>query len=287
MRQRGWRRSDCGILLGIDENLFSLPDESACSFPHPFFFFRLFFMSIVLQTEELTKKFSKLLAVDRLNLCLKKGTITALLGGNGAGKTTTLSMLLGLLKPTSGKIELFGHDFIRDRFSVLGRMNFSSPYVDLPQRLTVRENLSVYGRLYGVNDVPGRIEELVEEFRLENFLDSRLRRLSSGQKTRVSLAKSMINRPEFLLLDEPTASLDPETTGWIRDLLDHYCKKRNATILFASHDMREVELLCDEVLLLSQGKLVEQGSPRELLSKYDHGTLEEVFLQVSKQSARE
>lgn len=228
-----------------------------------------------------------MLAVDRLNLRLEKGSITALLGGNGAGKTTTLSMLLGLLKPSSGMIELFGENFIDNRFSVLGRMNFSSPYVDLPQRLTVRQNLSVYGRLYGVKNVSRRIDELVAEFRLEDLLDRRLRRLSSGQKTRVSLAKSMINRPEFLLLDEPTASLDPETTGWIRDLLDRYRKESGATILFASHDMREVELLCDEVLLLSQGKLVEKGSPRELLSKYDHQTLEEVFLQVSKQGGEE
>ena len=244
-------------------------------------------MSTVLQTTDLTKEFSQVLAVDRLNLRLEKGSITALLGGNGAGKTTTLSMLLGLLKPSSGMIELFGENFIDNRFSVLGRMNFSSPYVDLPQRLTVRQNLSVYGRLYGVKNVSRRIDELVAEFRLEDLLDRRLRRLSSGQKTRVSLAKSMINRPEFLLLDEPTASLDPETTSWIRDLLDQYRKESGATILFASHDMREVELLCDDVLLLRQGKLVEKGSPRELLSKYDHQTLEEVFLQVSKQGGEE
>ena len=244
-------------------------------------------MNTVLQTTDLTKEFSQVLAVDRLNLRLEKGSITALLGGNGAGKTTTLSMLLGLLKPSSGMIELFGENFIDNRFSVLGRMNFSSPYVDLPQRLTVRENLAVYGRLYGVGEVSRRIGELVEEFRLQDLLDRKVRRLSSGQKTRVSLAKSMINRPEFLLLDEPTASLDPETTAWIRDLLDQYRKETGATILFASHDMREVELLCDEVLLLSRGRLVEKGPPRELLSKYDHQTLEEVFLQVSHQGEGE
>lgn len=244
-------------------------------------------MSTVLQTKDLTKKFAQVLAVERLNMSLEKGSITALLGGNGAGKTTTLSMLLGLLKPTSGVIELFGENFIDNRFAVLGRMNFSSPYVDLPQRLTVRENLTVYGKLYGVENISERIDELVEGFKLEEFLDRRLRRLSSGQKTRVSLAKSMINRPEFLLLDEPTASLDPETTSWIRELLDQYRKQSGATILFASHDMREVELLCDEVLLLRQGKLVEKGSPRELLSKYDHKTLEEVFLQVSKQGGQQ
>ena len=244
-------------------------------------------MTVVLRTQDLTKKFSSILAVDGLSMHLEEGSITALLGGNGAGKTTTLSMLLGLLKPTSGKIELFGHDFIANRFAVLARMNFSSPYVDLPQRLTVRENLSVYARLYGVRNVSARITEVVKEFRLESFADRRLRKLSSGQKTRVSLAKAMINRPEFLLLDEPTASLDPDTTSWIRELLDSYRRQSGATILFASHDMREVELLCDEAILLRQGKLVERGTPRSLLEKYGHKTLEEVFLQVSRSGSGE
>lgn len=244
-------------------------------------------MTVVLRTQDLTKKFSSILAVDGLSMHLEEGSITALLGGNGAGKTTTLSMLLGLLKPTSGKIELFGHDFIANRFAVLARMNFSSPYVDLPQRLTVRENLSVYARLYGVRNVSARITEVVKEFRLESFADRRLRKLSSGQKTRVSLAKAMINRPEFLLLDEPTASLDPDTTSWIRELLDSYRRQSGATILFASHDMREVELLCDEAILLRQGKLVERGTPRSLLAKYGHKTLEEVFLQVSRSGSGE
>ncbi|MEC7801896.1 MAG: ABC transporter ATP-binding protein, partial [Verrucomicrobiota bacterium] len=171
-------------------------------------------MNAILQTENLTKQFSSILAVDSISFQLNQGSITAILGGNGAGKTTTLSMLLGLLEPTSGSINLFGRDFIKDRYSVLGRMNFSSPYVDLPQRLTVRENLTVYAKLYGVENVRGRIMQVSEEFRLGNLLDRRVRKLSSGQKTRVSLAKSMINRPEFLLLDEPTASLDPDTTSW-------------------------------------------------------------------------
>ncbi len=166
-------------------------------------------------------------------------------------------------------------------------MNFSSPYVDLPQRLTVRENLSVYARLYGVRDVGERIEEVVEQLRLESFLDRRLRKLSSGQKTRVSLAKAMINRPEFLLLDEPTASLDPDTTSWIREFLDSYRRDRGATILFASHDMREVELLCDEVILLRRGKCVESGTPQSLLDKYDHERLEEVFIQVNRSGGAE
>jgi ABC-2 type transport system ATP-binding protein len=161
-------------------------------------------------------------------------------------------------------------------------MNFSSPYVDLPQRLTVRENLTVYAKLYGVKNVRERIALVSEEFRLSELLDRRVRKLSSGQKTRVSLAKAMINRPDFLLLDEPTASLDPDTTAWIRDFLMKYRDEQGATILFASHDMREVELLCDEVLLMRRGKLVEKGSPEALLRKHDRDNLEQVFLDVSR-----
>jgi ABC-2 type transport system ATP-binding protein len=243
-------------------------------------------LKTILQTESLTKKFSSVLAVDSLSFSLKQGSITALLGGNGAGKTTTLSMLLGLLQPTSGVISLFGNDFIKDRYSVLGRMNFSSPYVDLPQRLTVRENLTVYAKLYGVKQPRERIKLVSKEFRLEDLLDQRVRKLSSGQKTRVSLAKSMINRPEFLLLDEPTASLDPDTTSWIREFLENYRKECGATILFASHDMREVELLCDHVLLMKQGKLIEQGSPEDLLRKHERDNLEEVFLDLSREEVK-
>lgn len=240
-------------------------------------------MSTILKTESLTKKYSSVLAVDNLSFELEQGSITALLGGNGAGKTTTLSMLLGLLEPTSGSIRLFDQDFIRDRYSVLSRMNFSSPYVDLPQRLTVRENLTVYAKLYGICEVKDRIEQVCEEFRLGEMLDRKVRKLSSGQKTRVSLAKALINRPRFLLLDEPTASLDPDTTAWIRDFLRKYSDSNDATILFASHDMREVELLCDDVLLMKKGKLVEQGTPSELLNKYDRENLEQVFIQLSKE----
>ena len=238
---------------------------------------------MILQTENLTKKFSSVLAVDDLSFGLEGGTISALLGGNGAGKTTTLSMLLGLLEPTSGGIRLFDQDFIRNRYSVLDRMNFSSPYVDLPQRLTVRENLTVYAKLYGVKKPKERIDQVCEEFRLQELLDRRVRKLSSGQKTRVSLAKSLINRPEFLLLDEPTASLDPDTTSWIRDFLKSYRDSQGATILFASHDMREVELLCDEVLLMKKGKLIERGSPQELLNKHNRENLEQVFLDLSRE----
>jgi len=221
-------------------------------------------------------------AVDDLSFSLDKSSITALLGGNGAGKTTTLSMLLGLLRPSSGSIRLFEQDFIKNRFAVLSRMNFSSPYVDLPQRLTVRENLLVYAKLYGVINPGNRVAEVAESFRIENLLNQRLRRLSSGQKTRVSLAKSLINKPEFLLLDEPTASLDPNTTAWIRELLRQYRDQEGATILFASHDMREVELLCDKALLMKKGKLVEEGTPTQLLGKYNRDNLEDVFLQVNR-----
>lgn len=191
-------------------------------------------------------------------------------------------MLLGLLRPSSGSIRLFDQDFIKNRFAVLSRMNFSSPYVDLPQRLTVRENLLVYAKLYGVINPGNRVAEVAESFRIENLLNQRLRRLSSGQKTRVSLAKSLINKPEFLLLDEPTASLDPDTTSWIRELLRQYRDKEGATILFASHDMREVELLCDKALLMKKGKLVEEGTPTQLLEKYNRDNLEDVFLQVNR-----
>lgn len=239
-------------------------------------------MNKILKAENLTKKFSSVVAVDNLSFGLDEGKITALLGGNGAGKTTTLSMLLGLLEPTSGNIHLFGEDFIRNRFSVLGRMNFSSPYVDLPQRLTVRENLKVYAKLYGVSEVESRINQVSQEFRLDELMDRKVRKLSSGQKTRVSLAKALINRPSFLLLDEPTASLDPDTTSWIREFLRNYRDSTGATILFASHDMREVELLCDDVLLMKKGKLVEQGSPSDLLNKYKLEDLEQVFLELSK-----
>ena len=241
-------------------------------------------LTTILKTENLTKKYSSVLAVDNLCFGLEKGTITALLGGNGAGKTTTLSMLLGLLEPTSGSIRLFDQDFIRNRYSVLDKMNFSSPYVDLPQRLTVRENLTVYAKLYGVLDLGERIQQVSQEFRLDELLDRKVRKLSSGQKTRVSLAKALINRPKFLLLDEPTASLDPDTTSWIRDFLRNYRDTNDATILFASHDMREVELLCDDVLLMKSGKLVEKGSPTTLLDKYDRENLEQVFLQLSREA---
>jgi ABC-2 type transport system ATP-binding protein len=244
--------------------------------------FALQVMEPVIETRKLTKRYDGIVAVDELDLMVGKGSVTALLGGNGAGKTTTLSMLLGLLTPTSGEIHIFGEDFVANRFPSLARMNFSSPYVDLPQRLTVRQNLNVYAKLYGFRNVVPVVDRLARDFDLTNFLDRRLRRLSSGQKTRVSLAKAFVNEPDLLLLDEPTASLDPETASWIRNFLKSYCKERGATILLASHDMREVELICDDVLLLRRGKLVERGSPVDLLKRFGRKTLEDVFLDVAR-----
>ena len=237
----------------------------------------------ILQVQGLTKKFQSKLAVDSLTFSLPRGSIFGLLGGNGAGKTTTLSMLLGLLEPTSGKIQLFGNNFVRNRHSVLHRMNFCSPYVDLPQRLTVMENLRVFARLYGVRDSAKTIARLVEDFRLLELKDQPIRRLSSGQKTRVSLAKALINSPDFLLLDEPTASLSPDVSKWIRQQLADYRERTGATILFASHDMREVELLCDHVMMMCQGQLIEQGSPKELMETHHRSSLEEVFLALNEQ----
>jgi ABC-2 type transport system ATP-binding protein len=209
----------------------------------------------------------------------------ALLGGNGAGKTTTLSILLGLLLPTAGRILIFGEDMLRHRYRVLPRMNFSSPYVDLPHRLTVRQNLAVYGRLYGVARVGARIATLARDLQIEEFLDRPTGKLSAGQKTRVALAKALVNEPELLLLDEPTASLDPDTGDWIRSYLEVYQRRNGATILLASHNMGEVERLCSEVMMMRKGRIVDRGSPRALVARYGRDTLEEVFLDIARAGA--
>ena len=236
----------------------------------------------ILQVEGLSKRFKEKWAVEDLTFSLPHGSILGLLGGNGAGKTTTLSMLLGLLEPSSGSIHLFGKNFVRNRHAVLDRMNFCSPYVDLPQRLTVEENLKVFAKLYDVKNAKSRISRLITDFRLHELMQQPIRRLSSGQKTRVSLAKALINKPDFLLLDEPTASLSPDVAKWIREQLLQYREQTGATILFASHDMREVELLCDQVLLMSHGQLIEKGSPAELIKRYQKESLEDVFLSLNE-----
>ena len=230
----------------------------------------------------LTKRFGSVTAVNAISFSIAAGTTTGLLGGNGAGKTTTLAMLLGLLLPSSGDIRVLGARFPEDRYRSLPRMNFSSPYVDLPGRLTVRENLMVYGHLYGVRRLRRRIEELCDDLDLAPLLHRPTGRLSAGQKTRVALAKALINRPDLLLLDEPTASLDPDTADWMRSYMERYRSEVGATILLASHNMAEVERLCDDVLMMKEGRLVDHGSPRALIDRYGRDTLEDVFLEIAR-----
>jgi ABC-2 type transport system ATP-binding protein len=230
----------------------------------------------------LTKRFDATLAVAELSFVVPRGATAALLGGNGAGKTTTLSMLLGLLLPSAGRIEIFGEDMLRHRYRVLSRMNFSSPYVDLPHRLTVRQNLVIYGRLYGLRDLGSRLASLAGDLQIEPFLDRETGKLSAGQKTRVALAKALLNEPELLLLDEPTASLDPETADWVRGYLEVYRARTGAAILLASHNMGEVERLCSEVMMMRQGRIVDRGSPAALIARYGRDTLEEVFLDIAR-----
>jgi ABC-2 type transport system ATP-binding protein len=221
-------------------------------------------------------------AVDGLTFTMPRGETWGLLGGNGAGKSTTIAMLLGLLVPTSGRVLALGHDMATDRFAALARMNFSSPYIALPHRLTVRENLRVYGHLYGVPEMERRIADLVAEFDLGDFADRPAGQLSAGQKTRVALAKALINTPALLLLDEPTASLDPDTGDWVRSALERYRAEAGAAILLASHNMGEVERLCSNVLMLKGGRVVDEGSPAALLEKYGRDDLEEVFLDIAR-----
>lgn len=239
-------------------------------------------MTPALEVRNLTKSFGTVRAVDDVSFSVPSGATVALLGGNGAGKTTTISMLLGLLLPTSGTVRALGHDLVRDRYAVLHRMNFSSPYVELPHRLTVGQNLIVYAELYGVSDAKGRVAELADRLHIADLLDRPAGKLSAGQKTRVALAKALVNHPDLLLLDEPTASLDPDTGDWVRRYLEEYRADTGATILLASHNMAEVERLCDSVLMLRAGKIVDQGSPAELLAKYGRRTMEDVFLDIAR-----
>ena len=235
-----------------------------------------------IRVDGLTKRYGALTAVDGLSFAVGRGETLGLLGGNGAGKTTTIAMLLGLLIPTSGTISVLGRDMARDRFAALARMNFSSPYVALPARLSVAENLRVYGHLYGVPKLERRIAELAEELELTPFLHRPAGQLSAGQKTRVALAKSLINRPDVLLLDEPTASLDPDTGDWVRSWLERYRAASGCSILLASHNMAEVERLCSDVLMLKQGRVVDRGTPADLLTRYGRDDLEAVFLDIAR-----
>ena len=230
--------------------------------------------------ENLTKSYKDTVAVDGITFALRPGSVTGLLGGNGAGKTTTIAMIMGLVTPTSGKVSVLGVNMMRHRHRVLHRMNFESPYVDMPMRLTIRQNLTVFGTLYGVEDVPARVASIADELALTDLLDRPTGKLSSGQKTRVSLAKSLLNMPEVLLLDEPTASLDPDTADWVRGRLEAYRRERGVTILLASHNMNEVERLCERVIIMKTGRIVDDDTPECLLTRYGRQNLEEVFLDV-------
>jgi ABC-2 type transport system ATP-binding protein len=241
----------------------------------------------VIQAQGLAKSYGGAIAVAGIDLLVRRGVTAALLGGNGAGKTTTLAMLLGLVVPSAGAIRILGEDMLRHRYRVLPRMNFSSPYTDLPHRLTVRQNLEVYGRLYGAPALRERIAALARDLQLEPFLDRQTGKLSSGQRTRVALAKALVNEPDLLLLDEPTASLDPDTADWVRSYLETYRARTGATILLASHNMAEVERLASEVMMMRQGRIVDRGAPAELVARYGRDSLEQVFLQIAREGRAE
>ena len=236
----------------------------------------------VILVDHLVKRYGKTVAVDGIGFSVERGVTAALLGGNGAGKTTTIAMIMGLVTPTSGTVTVLGAQMPGERYRVLHRMNFESPYVALPMRLTVRQNLSVFAQLYAVPDVDGRIAELAADLDLTEFLDRATGNLSAGQKTRVSLAKALLNRPEVLLLDEPTASLDPDTADWVRRRLERYCRAQGATVLLASHNMTEVERLCERVIIMKKGRIEDDDTPQRLLDRYGRKTLEEVFLDVAR-----
>ncbi len=230
----------------------------------------------------LTKRYGDVVALDGVSFKVPAGIVCGLLGGNGAGKTTTIALLLGLLTPSAGEIRILGSDMRKDRYAVLSRMNFSSPYVDLPQRLTVVQNLKVYARLYGVKDIKGRLGVLGQELGINPLMHRRYGTLSAGQKTRVALAKALLNEPELLLLDEPTASLDPDSADRIRAYLKAYQRRTAATVLLASHNMPEVERVCDDVIMLRTGRIVDRGPPQSLIARYGRQNMEQVFLDIAR-----
>ena len=236
-----------------------------------------------IQIKKLSKVYNKFLAVDEIDFQIEKNKTVGLLGPNGCGKTTTIGMMLGLIEPSSGEIKIEDkniNNFKRDE--ILNRFNFASPYVELPKKLTVKQNLEIYGRLYGITNLKQRIREISSDLNITNFFERRTGELSSGQKNRVSLAKSLINKPEILLLDEPTASLDPDIGDFIRGYLENYKRKKNVTILLASHNMSEVERLCDEVIMMKNGGLVDEGTCDQLIKKHGRSNLEETFLKIAR-----
>ncbi len=237
----------------------------------------------IIEVKNLNKIYGTKIAVKDLSFTINKGEIIGLLGPNGCGKTTTIAMILGLLKPTSGEVIIKGKNIEKERINLLEKMNFLSPYVELPKKLTVEENLIVYAKLYGVKNIDEQIARLVDDLRLDEFLKKKTGELSSGQKNRISLAKALINDPEILMLDEPTVSLDPETGDFIRSFIEHYASKKNVTILLASHNMNEVERLCEKIMMMKDGIIVDKGKPQELTLKHGRKNLEEVFLKIVRE----
>ena len=237
-------------------------------------------MSSSIEVINLSKSYKLKKAVNNISFKINENEIVGLLGPNGCGKTTTIAMILGLLKPSSGQVLINGMDIEDHRISLLHKMNFISPYIELPKKLTVKQNLIVYGKLYSVKNLNERINFLANKLRLENFLNNVTGELSSGQKNRVSLAKALINDPTVLLLDEPTASLDPETGDFVRTFLESYKKEKKISVLLASHNMSEVKRLCNSVLMMKEGLIIDRGTPDQLIKKHGRENLEEVFLQL-------
>ena len=238
---------------------------------------------LAIEINNLNKSFGNILAVKNINFKIYKGTIIGLLGPNGCGKSTTMGMMLGLIKPTSGTVLINGQNIENNRTNLLEKMNFISPYIELPKKLTVEENLNVYGRLYGVKNLESKISELMEKLNLTQFKKRKTGELSSGQKNRVSLAKALVNDPEILLLDEPTASLDPDVSDYIRTFIEDFASKKGTTILLASHNMNEVERLCHEVMMMKNGEIIDKGKSSDLINKHGRKNLEEVFLKIARE----
>tara|TARA_B110000014_G_C20065882_1_gene555481 strand:+ start:475 stop:1200 length:726 start_codon:yes stop_codon:yes gene_type:complete len=239
--------------------------------------------SCSVEINNLSKKYENVLAVKNLNFKINKSQIIGLLGPNGCGKSTTIGMLLGLVKPTSGNILINNKNIENDRTNILEKMNFISPYIELPKKLTIEENLEVYGRMYGVKNLSNKITELMSKLHLVEFKKRKTGELSSGQKNRVSLAKALINDPEILLLDEPTASLDPDVGDYVRSFIQEFASTKGTTILLASHNMNEVERLCDEVMMMKKGEIIDKGKSVDLINKHGRKNLEEVFLKIARE----
>ena len=239
-------------------------------------------MNTGVSVNNLSKNFSSFEAVKEISFSINESEILGLLGPNGCGKTTTIGMMLGLLKPTSGEVIINGLNVEKNRINLLKKMNFISPYIELPKKLTVKENLMVYGKLYSVNNINNRIDYLTETLRLSEFINKKTGELSSGQKNRVSLAKAVVNDPDILLLDEPTASLDPETGDFVRTFIEKIPSEKKMSILLASHNMNEVKRLCKSILMMKDGKIIDRGTPSEIINKHGKKNLEEVFLKLNR-----